>query len=123
MGITPTELVEELHQIGAVVSSTGITAPKRAWRPELREATSHYKDLLKLLYGLRLGQSWLTEEHGRWCADDPRAASDAHFSRFLDEWDGLDNQLRTQYRYKGCIHGHEGRCPESSPANCRACAR
>jgi hypothetical protein len=75
-----------------------------------------------LLKRLRNGQRWLTAELEKWDADNPDAASDTDFQKALDGWVAMENQLREQHGYMGCIHGEEQQCPRAAIVNCTACA-
>lgn len=73
-----------------------------------------------LLDRLRAGQVWLLDQHHRWQNDDTTAATDAEFSRVWNSWWALDERLRAEYGFQGCIYGPGGACPEGFP--CQGCA-
>jgi len=73
-----------------------------------------------LIARLRAGQTWLLDQHHRWQASDPNAASDEEFSRVWNAWWELDERLRTDYGFQGCVYGPEGTCPDGFP--CLGCS-
>ena len=73
-----------------------------------------------LITRLRTGQTWLLDQHHKWQAGDPTAATDSEFSRVWNAWWGLDRSLREDYGFQGCVFGLDGACPEGF--SCRWCA-
>ena len=73
-----------------------------------------------LLARLRTGHQWLLDQHQRWQNDDTDAVDDAEFSRVWNGWWELDDRLRADYGFQGCIYGPDGKCPDGFP--CAGCA-
>ena len=73
-----------------------------------------------LLDRLRNGQTWLLDQHQRWQAGDTTAVDDAEFSRVWNSWWALDDRLRADHGFQGCIFFPGGSCPEGFP--CHGCA-
>lgn len=69
---------------------------------------------------LQLGQQWLSREHQRWLAGDPKVVTDARFSRALGGWDSLERVFRCT-GYTGCIWGPDKACPEDAVGICDGC--
>ena len=74
----------------------------------------------KLIARLQVGQTLLLDHHHRWQASDSSAASDAEFSRVWNAWWDLDEQLRTDFEFQGCVFGTVESCPAGFP--CQGCA-
>ena len=77
-------------------------------------------DSTVLLTRLRIGQSWLLDQHQRWQSDDNTAVDDAEFSRVWNGWWELDHRYRADYGFQGCIYKTDGTCPDGFP--CQGCA-
>lgn len=73
-----------------------------------------------LLARRRTGHQWLLGQHEKWQADDPTAATDAEFLRVWNAWWDLDQRLRADHGFRGCLHGPDESCPEGFP--CQGCA-
>jgi hypothetical protein len=73
-----------------------------------------------ILDRLLAGQIWLLDQHHQWQASDLTAASDAEFSRAWNAWWELDERLRTDYGFQGCVCGPESTCPDGFP--CLGCS-
>ena len=97
----------------------------REHKPEviehLRQDVIKHEPSLRLLYRLRMGQRWLTEQRERFLDDDESAASDEVFSRGMDTWHTLEQQLRSDQGYSRCIHGQGGSCPSKAVVRCSGC--
>ena len=78
------------------------------------------ESLERLIARLQKGQTWLLDQHHRWLVDDPTGADHSEFSTVWNGWWELDQQLREDYGFKGCVYGADGACPEGFP--CRGCA-
>ena len=92
-------------------------------RNELNEKTHGIKEVDSesvLIARLRAGQTWLLDHHRRWQASDLTAASDSEFSRVWNGWWELDDQLRDEHGFQGCVYGPAGKCPDGFP--CRGCS-
>ncbi|MDA1270558.1 MAG: hypothetical protein O3A93_04780 [Chloroflexi bacterium] len=91
-------------------------------------APNHYEsnnpgirgNISDLLARLQAGQTWLLDQHERWCVGDATAATGAEFTRVWNGWWELDHQLRAEHGFTGCIYGPHGICPEGFP--CEGCA-
>ena len=94
--VTVAELVIALDLIGAKLNHEGVRLPRAACTPKLRQDVIKHEQVLQLLYRLRMGQRWLTEQQERFLDDDETAASDELFSRGMDTWHGLQQQLRSK---------------------------
>ena len=77
----------------------------------------------ELLVRLRKGAAWLLDHHRLWQDNSPGAAGDALFGKMLHLWADLDEQIRAQYAFKGCVCGPGQKCPEDAPVVCMACVR
>ena len=119
--VTSTELVREMERVGAVIGADGVKAPREAWTPTLRRAVEQHQPVLRLLYRIRIGQRWLTEQYERFLGDDPTAAGDDLFSKDMDTWDRLERELREKHGYVGCVQGQPGSCPRDAPSRCLGC--
>ena len=73
-----------------------------------------------LLARLQAGHVWLLDQHERWQSGDLTAATDAEFSRAWNGWWSLDESLRAENGFEGCIYGNDKSCPEGFP--CRGCS-
>ena len=73
-----------------------------------------------LLERLRKGHTWLLDLHQRWQTDDTSVADDAEFSRVWNVWWELDQWLRAEHGFHGCIYGPDGDCPDGFP--CQGCS-
>ena len=73
-----------------------------------------------LLVRLRTGHSWLLAQHQRWQSGDSTAADDSEFSRKWNGWWELDQRLRADHGFQGCIYGSDETCPAAFP--CQGCA-
>ena len=134
--MTTDELVAETNRLGIALTSNGeklrVEAPIGALTDELRQALGEHKteilalltrshqDTETLLVRLRAGQVWLLEQHQRWQNDDTNAVDDAEFSRAWAGWWALDQQLRDQHHFQGCVFAPDGSCPDGFP--CAGCA-
>ena len=83
-------------------------------------AKNEIPDSTVLLTRLRVGQSWLLDQHSRWQSDDITSADDAEFSRVWNGWWELEHRLRADHGFQGCIYGSHGVCPDGFP--CQGCA-
>ena len=134
--MTTDELVAETNRLGITLTSNGeklrVEDPMGALTDELRHALGEHKteilarltllhqDTEALLDRLRTGQRWLTDQHQRWQNNDANAANDAEFSRVWNAWWNLDDQLRADHGFEGCVCGPDEVCPEGFP--CQGCA-
>ena len=134
--MTTDELVAETNRLGITLTSNGeklrVEAPMGALTDELRHALGEHKteilarltllhqDTEALLDRLRNGQTWLLDQHRRWQSGDTTAVDDAEFSRVWNGWWALDQQLRDQHGFQGCVFAPDGSCPKGFP--CQACA-
>jgi hypothetical protein len=75
----------------------------------------------ELLTRLRKGAEWLLDHHRLWQDESPGAAGDALFGKMLHLWADLNEQLRAEYAFKGCVRGPGQRCPDDAPVVCMAC--
>ena len=95
--------------------------PERYVFNELNEFNGNDSDEERcLITRLQAGQTWLLDQHHKWLAGDLTAGSDAEFSRVWNRWWELDQLLRTDYEFQGCVYGDLGTCPEGFP--CQGCA-
>ena len=135
--MTASEVLEQLHELGVTVCLNG---PKVRLEPAsvipsdlLRQVREHKDEIVTelrpaqadglmsaLIARLQAGQTWLLDQHHRWQASDPNAASDEEFSRVWAAWWELDERLRTDYGFQGCVYGPEGTCPDGFP--CLGCS-
>ena len=76
----------------------------------------------ELLARLRRGAAWLLDHHLRWQNSSPGAAGDALFGKGLHLWADLDDKLRAEYSFIGCVHGTGQRCADTAPVYCLDCA-
>ncbi|HZA21525.1 MAG TPA: hypothetical protein VFA32_02800 [Dehalococcoidia bacterium] len=74
-----------------------------------------------LLKRLVNGQHWLRQEHEKWSADSPDAATDEAFQKALDGWVVMEADLRQRHGYRGCIHGEDLHCPVDAAVTCDFC--
>ena len=89
----------------------------------LPKLQSHLEAQTCRLARLRAGAAWLLDHDRRWQDRSAGAAGDALFGRMLHLWADLDEKLRADYGFKGCVHGAGRRCDDSAPVRCLACAR
>ena len=82
---------------------------------------SSQADNSQILKRLVDGSRWLTNQHDLYSNDDPVAVNDTEFYKALDGWEKLEQQLRVQDGYQGCIFGLGERCPTEVIINCAAC--
>ena len=127
-------VLDRLSELGVTVWADGdkvLIQPASKVPTELKDAVRENKpELLALLSGppnadalldrLRTGQTWLLDQHHPWQNDDTTAVDDAEFSRVWNSWWALDDRLRADYGFQGCIYGPGGACPEGFP--CQGCA-
>lgn len=124
------ERLQEIYAGGETIIDDEVIAVGAGsqWRQRVQgvtlspEASSREGVISDLLYRLRLGQRWLIEQHERFLAADPTAASDELFTKGLDKWDRLDGLLRSELDFVGCIHGDGAQCPEDSLIDCCGCS-
>lgn len=73
---------------------------------------------------LQVGQAWLKEVWGCYCAQDRLTEKmQARFLEGRDRWDNLDKALRELYAWQGCGLGPGRHCDDSSPIVCASCER
>ena len=148
--MTAAEVLEKLDQIGVtawVVEGNIRLQPSGKITPELRTEIRGSKaeilcelqrpfgdgqalrsDLPKtnqfeeqrLIARLQSGQTWLWDQRRRWQISDLTAACDAEFSRVWNTWWEMDERLRTDYGFLGCVYGPDGSCPDGFP--CLGCS-
>jgi len=132
--MTSAEILTRLDNLGVSVHSDGLmillepgtlVPPAlieeiREHKPELISAlVSPSKDSHAVVGRLQEGQRWLVDQHNRWLSGDPSAATDEEFSRVWNGWWDLDQILRLDHEYVGCIYGQDGHCPDGFP--CLGC--
>ena len=106
-----TELVQEKDRRAPPEESTSEAPPNRSGT------------VTTILTELQRGQQWLDRHHELWKHGDLGGASDAIFSRILDEWDERDRVLRNLFAFEGCIGGEGQHCPDENVADCGGCAK
>ena len=127
---------ENLRVRGAEnVLTSELTEEMRRLKPELIELLTPRRDgtdLQRLAYDVRdvrliaqcrtkavAIQQWLTDHFDEHMDTDPPGSPD--WIAGMVEFNFIErDQLRSAYRYQGCIHGNK-RCPGEVPVNCTAC--
>ena len=112
----PSDLLDEVRRHKAEI----ISELNRGNEINELSQTSRGDSRADLLVRLQEGQRWLLDQHQRWQVGDASAATDDEFSRVWNAWWELDDQLRTDYGFEGCVFGTGGACPEGFP--CQGCA-
>ena len=131
-----TEVLDRLTQLGITARTAGekllLEPGSKVPADLMAEVKEHKSDIVShlrreesaersaLLDRLRTGQAWLLDQHQRWQNDDTTAATDAEFSRVWNGWWELDDRLRAEHGFQGCVFGPNGICPEGFP--CQGCA-
>ena len=87
--------------------------------PAIQSPTIEF-EIRRRIARLQTGQTWLLDHHQRWQTGDLTAASDAEFSRVWNRWWKMDERLRTDYGFQGCVFGPDGSCPDGFP--CLGCS-
>ena len=119
-----TAILDRLFELGVSVRAEGgnvVIQPASKTPPELKDAIRGNKaEVLALLANpptkdslldrLQKGQIWLTAHHAQWIVNGPNAASDAEFSRVWNSWWKLDQRLRAEHGFEGCICAPSGKC-------------
>jgi hypothetical protein len=119
-----------LYQHYQEAGDTDLAAEVKGAYESLRGADPHVVRLARmgdldqdaLLKRLVNGQWWLIQEHEKWFAGSPDAATDETFQKALDGWVAMESQLRQRHGYRACIHGEGRRCPEDASVVCDFCA-
>jgi len=136
--MTAVEVLEKLDEIGVtawLVDGNIRLKPTSRVTPDLRfEIQEGKADIVRelnqssegkfeehsLITLLRTDQEWLVDQHQKSQSGDYTAASDAEFSRAWNAWWELDERLRTDYGFQGCVCGPESTCPDGFP--CLGCS-
>ena len=144
--MTGVEILDRFKELGVVVELIGdqvqVTPVNKVPEGLLAEAKSHKAEIVhvlrlshsnvqpppadkpesleRLITRLKNGHLWLLDQHRKWQSGDPDAASDEEFSMHWNRWWEMDQQLRDDYRFRGCIHAPDGTCPDGFP--CRFCS-
>ena len=85
-----------------------------------RQPTKEPESLERLITRLKNGHTWLLDQHQKWQAGDSDAESDEEFSRVWNRWWELDQRLRADHGFQGCVYDPDGTCPEGFP--CLGCS-
>ena len=131
-----TEVLDKLSALGITARAAGekllLELGSKVPADLMAEVKEHKSDIVShlrreesaerdaLLDRLRAGQTWLLDQHHRWQTDDTTAVDDAEFSRIWNSWWALDDRLRADHGFQGCIFAPGGACPDGFP--CRGCA-
>ncbi|MDA1129588.1 MAG: hypothetical protein O2913_12975 [Chloroflexi bacterium] len=99
---------------------TGVRSIKSPSDTSDTPIVGHSQSTTALIKRLHEGHQWLLNQHRKWQVDDLTAVSDEEFSRVWNGWWKLDDLLRTDYGFQGCIYGPDGTCPDGFP--CLGCA-
>ena len=117
-------IIGRLTELGVTVHAEGgnvLIQPASKTPQDLKDAIRENKaavlallsnppTIASLLDRLRKGQIWLTAHHAQWIVNGPNAASDTEFSRVWNAWWELDQRLRAEHGFEGCICAPSGKC-------------
>ena len=130
-------IIEQLHELGVSVHLNGQKVQMKPGSKVppylLAEVRTHKAEIIQelrpvqgdgsqsvLLARLQSGHNWLIDQHQRWQSGDATSVTDEEFSRVWNGWWELDEELRADLGFQGCIYGPEGNCPEGLP--CQGCS-